>query len=176
MSMNEFTGESLPLTELRHPVLCDAYDYWRLRKGDRAFPSRKDIEPEDMKVYLANVMLIDVSYEPLDFVYRVFGSGIARSHGKDYTGKSVRELEPGEFSKLVWQQYLDAVNEKKPCLQGIIFEAGAKYYKYQRLILPLSSDGSTIDKLLTVSIEDGKFWEAVSDANVVGAIRTSTSG
>ena len=76
--MNEFTGENLPLTELQHPMLRTAYDYWFLKKGDRELPSRKDISPEEMKVYLANVMLIDVSYDPLDFVYRVFGSGVGR--------------------------------------------------------------------------------------------------
>ena len=101
MLMNQFTGESLPLTDLRHPLLCNVYDYWCLRKGDRELPSRKDISPEDMKDYLARAMLIDVSYQPLDFVYRVFGSGIARAHGKDYTGKSVSQLEPLEFSRLV---------------------------------------------------------------------------
>jgi hypothetical protein len=43
--MNEFTGESLPLTELQHPMLRAAYDYRCLRKGDRELPSRKDILP-----------------------------------------------------------------------------------------------------------------------------------
>ncbi|HXP75798.1 MAG TPA: PAS domain-containing protein [Stellaceae bacterium] len=163
--MGTFVGESLPLTELRNPVLRRAYEYWCLRKGDRPLPSRKDISPEDMKTYLSNVMLIDVSYEPLDFVYRVFGSGIAQAHGKEYTGKSVRELEPPEFSNLVWHQYLEVVRERKPCLHGICFQAEGKYHKYHRLTSPLSSDGSTIDKLLAVSIEDGKFWATFSEAS-----------
>ena len=165
--MHELTGERLPLAELQHPVLRNAYDYWRLKKGDREVPSRKDISPEDMKVYLPNVMLIDVSYKPLDFVYRVFGSGIARAHGKEYTGKSVHQLEPAEFARLVWRQYLDAVHERKPCLHEVMFSSGAKYEKYQRLTLPLSSDGVIIDKLLAVSIEDGKFWEAVGEIECV---------
>jgi hypothetical protein len=174
--MNEFTGESLSLTELRHPMLRNAYDYWCLRKGARDLPSRKDISPEGMKVYLSRVMLIDVSYEPLDFVYRVFGSGIAQAHGKEYTGKSVRQIEPADFSRLVWHQYLDAVNERKPRLHGVTFSSGSRYEKYHRLTLPLSSDGSIIDKLLAVSIEDGEFWRTIGDAKVGGAIRTGTSG
>jgi hypothetical protein len=159
--MNEFTGENLSLTELQHPMLRSAYDYWLLKKGNRELPSRKDISPEDMKVYLANVMLIDVSYDPLDFVYRVFGSGVGRAQGKDYTGKSVRHLEPAEFSNLVWHQYLDAVTRRTPCLHRVVFSSEAKYEKYQRVTLPLSSDGVIVDKLLAVSIEDGKFWENI---------------
>jgi len=174
--MNQFTGESLPLTDLRHPLLCNVYDYWCLRKGDRELPSRKDISPEDMRDYLARAMLIDVSYQPLDFVYRVFGSGIARAHGKDYTGKSVGQLEPLEFSTLVWDQYLDVVNGREPRLHGVTFSWEARFEKYQRLTLPLSSDGSVIDKLLAVSIEDRKFWKTIGDAKTGKADRTGTSG
>jgi len=50
-------------------------------------------------------------------------------------------------------------------LHGINFEAEVKSHKYQRLTLPLSSDGLTVDKLLAVSIEDGKFWATISEAS-----------
>src|SRR5207244_6442083 len=108
-------------------------------------------------VYLSNVMLIDVSYDPLDFVYRVFGSGIARVHGKDYTGKSVHQLEPTEFSRLAWHQYLDVVNERKPRLHGVTFSSEARYEKYHRLTLLLLSDGLCIDMMLAVSSEVERF-------------------
>jgi len=174
--MSEFTGESLPLAELRDPALRKVYDYWCLIRGERELPSRKDISPEDMKVYLSRVMLIDVSYRPLDFVYRVFGSGIAQAAGKDYTGKSVRHLDPAEFAALIWRQYTEVVNERKPCLHGIKLSAGSRLLRYHRLTLPLSGDGVVIDKLLAVSIEDGKFWAGFRDGKSVRANRTGTSG
>lgn len=151
--MNQFTGQSLPLTELRHPALRSAYEYWCLKKGNKVFPSRQDISPEEMKPYLANAMLIDVSYEPFDFVFRVYGTEIVRATGKEQTGKSVLSLEPPEFAALVFSHYLEAVKERRPCLHGIIFAP----HRYHRLTLPLSSDGQTIDKLLAISIEDRKF-------------------
>ena len=171
--MHQFTGESLPLTELRHPALRSAYEYWCLKKGSRTFPSRKDISPEEMKPYLANVMLIDVLYEPFDFIFRVYGSEIARATGKDHTGKSVHSLEPPEFATLIFEHYREAVEERKPRLHGIIFEL---HKKYHRVTLPLSSDGLRIDKLLAVSIEDRKFWETTGDAKVADANRTGTTG
>jgi len=171
--MNQFTGESLPLTDLQHPILCNVHEYWRQSRRGRELPSRKDISPEDMRTYLSNVMLIDVSYRPLDFVYRVFGTEIARAYRKDYTGKSVRQLEPGAFAKVVWQQYLDVVSERRPCLHGIIFASDARYGKYQRLTLPLSSDGLLINKLLAVSIEDREFWETTGARR---AVRQGTVG
>jgi hypothetical protein len=174
--MNEFSGETLPPSELRHPLLRTAYDYWCLIKGEREFPSRQDITPEGMKLYLSRVMLIDVSYKPLDFVYRVYGSGIAQASGKDFTGKSVRQLEPPAFAALIWRQYLEVVNQRKPCLHAIQLSAGSRFTKYHRLTLPLSTDGLAIDKLLAVSIEDGKFWEGVRDAKPARAPRTGTAG
>src|SRR5918995_1585212 len=100
--MNRFIGETLSLSDLRHPALRQAYDYWRLRRDQREFPSRADISPEGMKAFLKYVMLIDVFHEPLNFIYRVFGTGIATAHRKDFTRKSVREIEPSEFSDLIW--------------------------------------------------------------------------
>ena len=174
--MNDFTGESLPLAELRDATLRSVYDYWCRIRGERELPARGDISPQDTAVYLARVMLIDVSHQPLDFVYRVFGSGIARAAGKDYTGKSVRQLEPAEFAGLIWRQYLDVVNQRTPCLHGIMLSAGARFLRYQRLTLPLSSDGAVVDKLLAVSIEDRKFWDSFRDAKPAGAKRTGTAG
>jgi hypothetical protein len=174
--MSDFSGEALPVTELQHPVLRTAYDYWCLIKGEREFPARADITPEGMKLYLSRVMLVDVSYEPLDFVYRVFGSGIAQAFGKDYSGKSVRQLEPPEFAALIWRQYLEVVNERRPCLHAIQVTAGTRFLKYHRLTLPLSADGLAVDKLLAISIEDGKFWQSLRDAEPAPPNRTGTAG
>lgn len=167
MTAVEFSGESLPLTEMRDPLLREAYDYWRRKCAGRAMPSRRDIAPEDMRAFLTHVMLIDVHREPLDFVYRVFGTSIADAHGKEYTGKSARLLEPAGFAELVWQQYLEVVEAKTPRLHAVQRAAGARFEKYQRLTLPLSSDGAIVDKLLAVSIEDSAFWKNVTSGGGV---------
>ena len=158
----KFSGESLPLSELGHPVLREAYDYWCRKCRGRAMPSRQDIAPEEMKSYLSRVMLIDVHRAPLDFVYRVFGSVIASAHGREYTGRSARTLEPAGFAELIWQQYLEVAETKAPRLHAVRLASGDKYLDYQRLTVPLSSDGEIVDKLLAVSIEDGDFWKPVA--------------
>ena len=167
--MDRFASETLPTDDLRHPVLRQAFRYWRSKTGDRPFPSRTDIAPEEMKPFLQHVMLIDVSYEPLDFVYRVFGTAIAIAHRDDYTGKSVRELEPKPFSELIWQQYCETIEHRAPILHGVLLITATRYLKYHRLTLPLSCDCLSINKLLAVSIEDGKFWEAVANSDLAGS-------
>ncbi len=162
--MRRFVGKRLPIETLQQPALCLAFAYWREKRGDRTFPSRKDIAPEEMRTYLANVMLVEVARQPLDFVYRVFGSGIAAAHGEDYTNKSVRDLQPPEFAALIWDQYADVLEKETPQLHGVVFQTESQYHEYQRLTLPLSSNGVTIDKLLAVSIEDRDFWDTVAKA------------
>ena len=125
------------------------------------FPSRDDISPEGMKSFLSKVMLIDVCHSPLDFTYRVFGTGIAGAHGKDFTGKSVRNLDPPAFADLIWRQYAEVLETGDAVLHRVRLFTGDQSLNYHRITMPLSTDGSTIDRLLAVSVESWDFWKAI---------------
>lgn len=157
-----FEGELLPLDSMPDGDLRRGYDYWRAQKGAKKYPSRTDISPEGMKPFLSKVMLIDVRQSPLDFVYRVFGTAVASANNKDFTGKSVRDLEPPDFAELIWQQYSEAVRTGEPSLHRVQLVTENQTMNYHRILLPLSTDGSTIDMLLAVSVENRDFWKAVT--------------
>jgi hypothetical protein len=101
LATNSLGGETLDLDSLPSGELRQAYEYWCAQKGTKTYPARKDITPEGMKPFLSKTMLIDVHHSPLNFIFRVFGTGIAMAHGKNYTGKSVRDLDPPEFADLI---------------------------------------------------------------------------
>lgn len=155
-------GETLALGGLPDGELRQAYEYWRVQKGARTYPSRNDISPEGMKSFLAKIMLIDVRYSPLDFVYRVFGTGIVAAHGKDFTGKSVRDLDPPAFAELIWRQYSEVLSLGDAVFHRVRLFAGDRYLNYHRITMPLSTDGTTIDRLLAVSVESRDFWKAIN--------------
>lgn len=157
--MGDYYGETLPLEMMTDQRLVRAHRYWQDHCHGHPFPARTDIAPEEMKPFLSNVMLIDIRHDPLDFVYRVFGTSIAVAHGADYTGKSVRSLDPPEFSTIIWGQYKDVLDRGTPVLHRVAFAPADAYRNYQRITMPLSSDGTIIDKLLAVSDEDHSFWE-----------------
>ena len=161
MPTNILRSETLDLDSLPDGALRQAYDYWRARKGAKIYPSRKDITPEGMKPFLAKTMLIDVCHSPLDFIFRVFGTGIATAHGKDYTGKSVRDLDPAAFAELIWNQYSEVLSAGDAVFHRVQFTGGDRYINYHRITMPLSTDGTTIDMLLAVSIESRDFWNSV---------------
>jgi hypothetical protein len=90
----------------------------------------------------------------------VFGTGIVTAHGKDFTGKSVRDLDPPAFAELIWRQYSEVLQIGDAVAHRVRLYAGNQYINYHRVTMPLSTDGTTIDMLLAVSIENRDFWKA----------------
>ena len=139
----------------RYPEIARALAYWRAKRGERLLPARADIDPLDLSIDLPRVMMVEVTYDPLEFRYRVAGTGTFRVHGEELTGKHPRELQPPEFGMLIYRHYCEAVARRAPVLHLIQLNVGDVATSYARIILPLASDGYNVDRLMTVeSYED----------------------
>ena len=134
----------------RYPEISRAIAYWREKKGVRALPGRGDIDPLDFAAYLPRVMMAEVSYDPLEFRYRVAGTGVFKMHGEELTRKRARDLLPAEFGALIHAHYCEVIARRAPLLHLIQLDTGETTTSYARIILPLAGDGTTIDRLLTV--------------------------
>jgi hypothetical protein len=132
-----------------YPDIDRLLAYWRAKKGDRTFPSRADIDPLEFTRALPRVMMVEVSYDPLEFRYRVAGTGLFAMHGQELTGKLARELDPPEFGALIHRHYTEVIERRAPILHLIELTVNHLATSYARIILPLSSDGQTIDRLMT---------------------------
>jgi hypothetical protein len=140
----------LELRDPNYPDLAEALGYWEQKRGARFAPARADIEPLDMVQVLPRVMLADVSHDPLEFRYRLSGTGIARIHGAEPTGLQPRELEPAEYGALIDRHYRQCVAERRPLLHLIILDATHRSRAYARLLLPLSNDGERVSMLMAI--------------------------
>ena len=174
--INQFKGHPLPIEGLNSPKLRAAYDYWCERRGTRAMPSRGDIRPEDMVGVLGSAMLVDVTYDPPDLRYRLFGSDIALAHGADFTGRSVKDIEPEGFNDLIWRQYMEVVASREPRVHKVIYETATKVSNYERITLPLSSQGERVDMLLAVSEYEKRFWQDVESDTAAPAGAKKAAG
>jgi hypothetical protein len=134
----------------RYPEIARALAYWRAKRGARRMPSRADIDPLDLSVDLPRIMMVEVGHDPLDFRYRVSGTGIFRVHHEELTGKHARELQPPEYGRLIHGHYCETVARGAPILHLIQLDVDDISASYARIILPLAGDGTTIDRLLTV--------------------------
>lgn len=125
--------------------------HWRSVKGDRVAPKWSDIDlislPSDL---LPRICAVDVTHDPLDFVYRFWGTDITNMHKYDLTGKSISNLTPTSYAQCLMEQYRHVQETAEPCgyLTEIPLEAGYDTY-YAAIRLPLSSDGKTIDGVIS---------------------------
>jgi hypothetical protein len=130
--------------------LTFALDYWFQKRSGRLAPTRADIDPVDIAPLLPRVMLVDVSTDPVDFRFRLAGTGLFRIHGAELTNKRALDLEPPAYGALIHRLYCDALERRAPLVHRLLIECETRRSAYLRIILPLSEDGETINRLLTV--------------------------
>jgi hypothetical protein len=125
--------------------------YWLTRRGERRLPAKSDIEPTDIPHLLSGIVLLDVHAEPLDFEYRLIGDTIVTRLG-NLKGKRVREAALINVSSSAYKNYCRVIETGVPqFLEGVAVSA----YREGRPVLmsrvhcPLSSDGRTIDKIIS---------------------------
>lgn len=147
-------------------------EFWRSRRTGAAAPN---IVSEDLlelpNRLVPRVCIVDAVDAGTDFRYRFWGTRITEMHHKDFTGRSIREVPPAEFGNLLFRQY------------SSVFEAGDNAgfivsFENDRGIrdtfavsrYPLSSDGSTIDRIISIEQygeDDRKLRDILTDVAAV---------
>jgi hypothetical protein len=129
-------------------AFLEFYEYW-LRKGaGKAMPARADIDPLDIPQLLANVFLMDVVRgTPQRFRFRLVGTRIAELEG-EMTNRFLDEFVPGAAGTAMARHYEDAVEGRLSVRRETLHWRQRDYINYDVLLLPLSSDGRTVDMLM----------------------------
>ncbi len=143
-----------PILEISDPRLLRLYYYWLERKGNRRWPTRRDIDPLDFGYVLGNVMLVDVLVEPLRFHVRLHGTTLAKLAGYELTGKFLSEIPIADFRNQVIKrcEALVASGDRMVVHQDRILDG--RSHAYEALWLPFSDNGSDVTMLLCAVIYD----------------------
>jgi len=138
---------------IAHPKLASLLAYWQQRRGSRTMPARADIEPADLKTLLPNIFMVDVEYAPFRLRYRLIGSALVDVLGHDIKGKYLDEM-PLLFRTFAAGAYEEVLKVQGPCYKEV--KGIAAYFRvaYKRLLLPLSTDGQTINIILGAIYRD----------------------
>ena len=140
--------------------LRDLYTYWLGKRGSRIGPPRSAIQLEDVPNVLPNISLVDVVGDPPRFFFRLCGSGVAEAYGENFTGKYLEEIDLGSVSLNTDFRnfYTKLVRECRPQVFRIRFtKRDGRYLEYERIGLPLSEDGKTVNMLLFAYAFDKAF-------------------
>lgn len=146
-----------PITETElDSRLRDLLAYWRekrtVRGAGRRFPARADIDPLDLRSLLGNINLIDVvrgaDAKPR-FRYRLFGSEFVFYHGGDLTGVWVDEIPNPVYRDELNALYMMVVNTGATPMVSYDYLLESRRHRFQAIILPLATDGDTVDMILS---------------------------
>lgn len=128
--------------------LREMFDYWNDRRHDRPCPSRRDLDPVDIPRLLPFVSLVNVRPVAPRFVYRLMGTSVVSYIGRDLTGAPVGTgVKPDELDAVL-ARYDTVAETMKPFYhQSFLQEESNDFSRVERLMLPLSEDGRSINMI-----------------------------
>ena len=132
--------------------VSDALAYWDRLRGARRMPSRTELDPLDIPDLLPYVMLVDVLREPLDFRFRLLGSGHDRIVACNYKGMRFSELPHLRRGNPVWEEYERVATEAVPLRSFVPYigsDPGVR--SVEHCLMPFSTDGETVDMIFVIA-------------------------
>ena len=132
-----------------HESLSELYDYWDRLRGERWAPSWPEFRLTDFSDKLIPLLIVlDVKRNPMDFVYRFWGTANTVNLGYDCTGKSVHEN--GLFGDKVFNECRQVVEERRPIIfHSKVTRDDGLYREYSRIRLPLSDGGDKVAHIIS---------------------------
>ncbi len=146
-----------------HPLLRDLFGYWDAKRGGRAMPARRDLDPVEIPRLLKHLILLDVTHDPLRFRVRLYGTAVAELRGRDLTGHYLYEGGPTAIGSRTRPWNLAAVERRRPhyTVGDYTDISDGRNGTFYRLGLPLSGDGETVDMLMIGLIRE---WDSAEPA------------
>lgn len=129
-----------------------ALAYWQgLRRG-RWLPARSDIDPAEIPKLLPGTILVDVLRQPLDFRYRLVGSEIDQISHRNFRGLRFSEILHMRRGNRLWAQFEEVVETRKPLWSEVPYVGADPFIRRIRhCLMPLGSDGETVDMIFVVT-------------------------
>lgn len=146
--------------QIRHPVLQRMVRFWDAKRGELAWPLRRDLDPCEFSFALGYVSLIDVhpsaQDRPRRFFFRVDGTRQVDLFGIDCTGKFMDEVVSPAHIQGPRDSFSAAVDSGEPHYYVRSIEFHGRWLNFEFVILPLSRRGDGVDMLMTVVLPVGE--------------------
>lgn len=141
---------SLDFLEVCLPETAAFYRYWDAKRQGRAMPSKSDLDPLEMKSWLPGIILVDVLRNPYRLIYRVVGTRSVEMRNSEVTGKPIEQGAHGNKLPHVLENYRLVVENQTLVYDwdGTATQDGLTLAT-EVLMLPLSSDGATVDRVIS---------------------------
>ncbi len=124
--------------------------YWLSKKGAARAPPRSAIRPEEMVPLLPSLALVDVIGDPPRLRVRLFGTKLVSAYGEDITGQFTDEIDLDTIGPDLDAQMKQVARDWRPHVVRVQLSKAEdrRRIEYERIWLPLSADGTTVNMLL----------------------------
>jgi hypothetical protein len=123
-----------------------AYNYWASLLDGRDFPSIEDLEPENVRDFAGNSVLLDFTCGPENPAIPYIGAAIRDECGLDDDMRTIAEVPSRSLLSRLTDHYMQILANRSP----VGFEAEFDNQRhenicYRGILMPFSSDGEAID-------------------------------
>lgn len=136
------------LEQVSDARLCDVYRYWDGLRCQRFAPAYAEIDPLDIPRLLSCLLITEV--EPVRrgrrYRYRLCGTEVEEHFGSAMRGRYIDTLMKGSYLAYIVDLYDRVVDGRSPIYSVSTY--GQRALNTKRLMLPLSSDGHSVDMVL----------------------------
>jgi hypothetical protein len=141
-----------------HPSFRELLACWNAKRGSRALPLRKEVDPVELQRHLGSLNLIECLPDFSDFRYRLIGTNIVQAYGRDSTGKTVRQLyadTDAEYCDFLLRAYHDvATRTIIGRIRGTLRPVNKNFRTADSLLLPLDGGDGTVRWILNSVLFD----------------------
>ena len=123
------------------------YAWYNRQTKNGDIPKRSNFDPMDFPKYLPFLVLVDVEEAPRRYHVRLVGTNVVDARGRDGTGDYFDEVEGAELAV----KRAEAIIESRQAQfeTNVPMTWSPKDFRfYSTLSLPLSSDGTKVDKIM----------------------------
>jgi len=121
---------------------------WERMASDDRLPSRSDFPFENLQPYLGWISLLRVNEARDDVVHTLVGSKVVAKLGRNSTGRTVSEIMHPSALAI----YMQLMAHPRPLRTwGPINWLNRDYLNHESLMLPLASDGETVDQFMIMT-------------------------
>ena len=135
----------------QHPKLDALLQLWREHRWEDQLPAAADFDPLMLRPWAGNLVILDIGRDD-EFVYAYYGDAFAAAFGGDQVGQPISAL-PAPQRNILKDEYERARTQRVPLSRIYTADFGKGFASWERLVLPLASDGKTVDKLMVAAFE-----------------------
>ena len=133
------------------PEFRALYQYWAGVKGERWAPPWTEFHLYRVPLNMVPwCVVVDVHHDPLNFIYRFWGTQIRDLTKVELTGKSVDDIPNKSYAERARKEYSEILEYRTAMFSNMAHtDTNGMKSRYQALRVPFSS-GSEVESILSV--------------------------